>query len=322
MAIPDPVLREEALFTQSAKAGHSEGAAAFAVLVPRAQRRTFVRLFVAFELLADYLDTVSEAPTGDLVSNNLRLHRAMAAALGLEVERDDYYELHPRSDDGGYIAAHIAVCREIATALPSYAVVEDSLRRLVSCYAESQTLHHSAGSLADAMRARQTSEEIGRYPQLGWREVVVAGSSTLAMLALLAAASEPGLSERDVELTVAIYYPTASTLHIMLDSLVDLEKDRSSGAINQIDNYDSWGEACERLAFLASQSRNPAVRGRALELHEVVLAGMAGYYLAQPEAWQEEGSAMSRYVLDALGPMTKLAMFVHRLSRSPRALLP
>lgn len=53
----------------------------------------------------------------------------------------------------------------------------------------------------------------------------------------------------------------------------------------------------------------------------MIVAGMAGYYLAQPEAWQGESSAISRDVLNTLGPMTKLTRFVHRASRSPRSAL-
>ena len=314
--IPDPVLRRDALLTQSEKAGHSEGAAAFAILVPREDRPAFVRLFVAFELLADYLDTVSEAKADDVVGNNLQLHRAMAVALGVEPERDDFYDLHPRDDDGGYIGTHISICRELAMALPSYETVKASLRDLVLGYAEAQTLHHSRGSLTDAMQTEQTSVEIGRHPQLEWREVVVGGSSTLAMLALLAAANDPGLTAAEVERTTSIYYPTASSLHIMLDSLVDLTKDRSSGAINQIDTYDSWEEARERLSFLAAETRRLAAQDGLDDLHAVVLAGMAGYYLAQLDSPNPDSATMSNEILLELGPMTKLAKVVHRVHRS------
>lgn len=321
IAIPDPLLRDAALATQVLKAGHSEGAAAFAVLVPQAQRDQHVKMLVAFELLADYLDTISEFPAEDDLANNLLLHRSMSAALGLEPELDDYYRLHPCDDDGGYMRAHISICRELATKLPSYGAIEGALRRLVTCYAESQTLHHTGGRLEDARRFEQTSLEIDRHQELHWRETVVAGSSTLAMLALLSAAVKPGLTPESVDAIVSLYYPMASALHIMLDSVIDLQKDRATGDINQVDNYESWQEASQRLAFLASRSRVLARQTPDDSLHEVILAGMAGYYLSHPEAWEETTARTSRDILDELGPMATWAVRVHRVKRDPRAVL-
>jgi len=321
LIIPDPVLRENALSTQRLKAANSEGAAAFAVLAPRANRRIVVRMLVAFQLLADYLDTVSEGEADDPLGNNRQLHRAIGAALGIAAERDDYYDLNPQDGDGGYIRTHVSVCREIAMALPSYESVRPPLRRLVVCYAESQCLNHTGAALGDAIQAEQTSLEIARYPELGWREVVAAGGSTLAMLALLAAAIDPGLSERGAESIVAAYYPSANSLHLMLDSLIDLALDRSAGNVNQIDHYGSQEEARERLAFLASRSPDLVARVPESELHELIVAGMAGYYLAQPEAWSGSSSAISRGVLEALGPMARWTRTVHRVSRIPRSAL-
>lgn len=321
IAIPDPILREAAFSTQRIKAGNSEGASAFAVLVPGARRCCSVRLLVAFQMLADYLDTISETNSGDVLGNTLRLHQAIGVALGLEAERDDYYELHPQNNDGGYLATHTRVCRELAMALPSYKVVEEPLRRLISCYVESQCLNHTGASLDDALEAEQISKEIARYPELKWWEVVAAGGSTLAMLALLAAADDPASTRRDAELISSAYYPGTNSLHLMLDSVIDQRDDQANGAANQIDHYGSLEEAGERLAFLASKSRHPSVPAPGSELHAVIVAGMAGYYLAQPEAWRGPGSAISRSVLRTLGPMTAVTALVHRLSRRPRAAL-
>ena len=211
---------------------------------------------------------------------------------------------------------HITVCRELATALPAYGTVQASLRDLVLGYAESQTLYHSGGSQTDAMRTERLSAVIARYPQLRWREVVVGGGSTMAIFALLAAAYDPGLTEAEVERTMSIYYPTPSSLHIMLDGLADLAEDRSSGSINQLDNYDSWEEACERLSFLAAETRRLMAEDGFDDLHAVVLAGMVGYYLAQLEDPDAGTAEMSSGILVELGPMTKLAKVVHRVHRS------
>src|ERR1700734_3798639 len=66
-AIPDPVLRRLALITQETEQGNLEGAAAFAVLAPRAHRARVVRAVVAFQAVYDYVDTLAEQPCEDPV---------------------------------------------------------------------------------------------------------------------------------------------------------------------------------------------------------------------------------------------------------------
>ncbi|HYM67597.1 MAG TPA: DUF2600 family protein, partial [Patescibacteria group bacterium] len=79
--IPDPVLRRLALLTQRSERGNLEGAAAFAVLVPRAHRARVVRAVVAFQATYDYVDTLAEQPSADPVANGRQLHLALLTAL-------------------------------------------------------------------------------------------------------------------------------------------------------------------------------------------------------------------------------------------------
>jgi tetraprenyl-beta-curcumene synthase len=80
-AIPDPALRRLALITQTSERGNYEGAAAYAVLVPRAYRARVVRALVAFQTTYDFVDTLSEQPSHDPVANGRQLHLALLRAL-------------------------------------------------------------------------------------------------------------------------------------------------------------------------------------------------------------------------------------------------
>lgn len=317
-AIPDPALRRDALFTLRTKWGHSEGAAAFAVLVPRPHRKDFVRMAIAYELMVDYLDTTSERTADDPFGNTLRLHLALPAALALEAPRDDYYSSHPHCDDGGYLSAHIAACREIVVSLPSLPMVWEEVRRLPGLYAEAQGFTHAAAlGLDESSRAKLTLAEAFRHRELRWGEIVAAGGSTMTVFALLAAATTPAITEHDAQLIGSAYYPWPSALHILLDGLVDRTLDRVTDQPNQLGHYASDEEAAERLTLIASESLRLAADLPQGELHTMILAGMGGYYLAHPEAWEPESREISRGVLEALGPLAKAALLVHRLRRGP-----
>ena len=90
--IPDPVLRRLALLTQRVERGNLEGAAAYAVLVPRAYRARVVRAVVAFQTTYDYVDTLAEQPSADPVANGRQLHLALLSALDPDGDHPDYYE--------------------------------------------------------------------------------------------------------------------------------------------------------------------------------------------------------------------------------------
>ena len=102
--IPDDVLRANALGSLGNR-GNIEGAALFAVLAPRAQRRRAVRALVAFQTAYNYLDALSEEPSEDPVANADQLHKALLTALDPAAEHADYYEYNEQRSDGGYLRA-------------------------------------------------------------------------------------------------------------------------------------------------------------------------------------------------------------------------
>ncbi len=80
-AIPDPGLRRLALETLREERGNLEGAAAFAVLAPCAERARVVRALTAFQAIYDYADTLAEQPSSDPAANGRQLHLALLDAL-------------------------------------------------------------------------------------------------------------------------------------------------------------------------------------------------------------------------------------------------
>src|ERR1035438_5410116 len=80
-SIRDPLLRRVALDAQQTKRGNIEGAAAFAVLVPRVCRALTVRMIVAWQAAYDYADLLSEQPCVDRAANARQLHLGLLRAL-------------------------------------------------------------------------------------------------------------------------------------------------------------------------------------------------------------------------------------------------
>lgn len=326
-AIPDPLLRADALASHRDKGSNSEGLAAMAVLAPAERRAELARSLVAYQLMLDYLDGVSERPSDDPLANGLSLHRAFAVSLDPDAPHANYYADAPASDDGGYLHELIATCRAPLRVLPSYEAARPALLHQARLGCESQTLNH-------ALRFTPVGEQIGEWAALTaaeaelepgfewWELIAAAAASSLCVGALLALAATPGSTEAEARQVESAYFPWASGLNALLDSLVDLDEDPEDAS--HLRRYDSHDHAAERLQTIATGARERVAALPDGQLHEALLAAMGALYLIHEDAWRPGREPISLAVYAALGPLAKPSIAVHllrRRGRGTRALL-
>ncbi|HTR75279.1 MAG TPA: DUF2600 family protein [Solirubrobacterales bacterium] len=318
-AIPDPLLRADALTAHRDKGSNSEGLAALAVLAPPQHRASVARSLVAYQLILDYLDGVSERPSADPLANGLQLHRAFEVALDPKADEEDYYSLAAAREDGGYLAELIRTCREPLLDLPSYPAAREVVLRQGRLCRESQALNHALRFTAveaelDAWSER-TAAEVGLEPGFEWWELIAAAAaSSLCVGALLALAATPGVEEEDACRVESAYFPWASGLNALLDSLVDLDEDPEGAS--HLRRYQSREHAVERLQTIATGARRRVAELPDGRLHELILAAMGSLYLVHEEAWRPGREPVSLAVYGALGPLARPALAVH-LMRHP-----
>jgi tetraprenyl-beta-curcumene synthase len=320
-AIPDPLLRVDALSAHRDKGSNSEGLAALAVLAPAHRRAEVARSLVAYQLMLDYLDGVSERHTDDPLANGIALHRAFEVALDPEATHPDYYAHALAREDGGYLRELIETCRAPLRGLPSYAAAREPLLRQARLCCESQALNHALSftpveAELDEWAAR-TIAESGLEPGFEWWELIAAAAaSSLCVGALLALAATPGADEADARRVEAAYFPWASGLNALLDSLVDLDEDPEEAS--HLRRYESHQHAAERLAAIASGARRRVAELPDGRLHEAILAAMGALYLIHREAWLPDREPIALGVYAALGPLARPSLAVHLLRRGGR----
>ncbi|HWJ51500.1 MAG TPA: DUF2600 family protein [Solirubrobacteraceae bacterium] len=311
-SIDDPLLRRVALQAQTSKRGNIEGAAAFAVLVPSRNRALAVRMIVAWQAAYDYADLLAEQPCGDRSANARQLHLALLRALQPDVPHDDYYARFDRSNDGGYLRDMIdttrAVLGQMSNNRPVLEPAEAAITRIIAYQALNQGDHGALARWADGQALPDTA--------LQWWETAAAGASSLAVLALLAAAADPQLSALDIEAIERAYYPWIGALHTLLDSLIDLREDADAGQVSLLAHYGSTEEAGARLQMIAERALTAARGLRRGNLHALILAGMVSLYLTDPEASCPEAAPISKRILAVLGGAATPSMLVLRLRRA------
>jgi tetraprenyl-beta-curcumene synthase len=320
-AIPDPLLRADALTSHRDKGSNSEGLAAMAILAPGPWRPAVARSLVAYQLMLDYLDGVSERETEDSLANGLRLHRAFDVALDPDAPHEDYYAHAPAHADGGYLLGLIDICRAPLPDLPSYRAVRDALLRQARLCRESQALNHALrfAPIEDELSqwAARTAGEVGLETGFEWWELIAAAAaSSLCIGALLALAATPGASEADARRVEGAYFPWASGLNALLDSLVDLDEDPEEAS--HLRRYESREHAAERLQAIAAGARLRVSELPEGRLHEAILAAMGALYLIHKDAWRPDREPISLAVYGALGPFARPSVAIHLMRRRGR----
>ncbi|MGD1057128.1 MAG: DUF2600 family protein [Solirubrobacteraceae bacterium] len=319
-AIPDPGLRRLALITQSSERGNYEGAAAYAVLVPRAYRARVVRALVAFQTTYDYVDTLSEQPSQDPVANGRQLHLALLRALDPGSEHSDYYAHSTSGRDNGYIRALVQTCRDALRTLPSYTAVAQPALHAASMIVAYQSLNHEQATDGPRALAKWGAAVTPPHSGLHWWEAAAGGASSMTVFALIAAAAKPWLSAAETAATQEAYAPWISALHVLLDSLVDRAKDLEHGHHNLIDHYASPAEAASRLGWIAARAMQRAESLPDGAHHALIVAAMTSFYLSAPAVSAPGASPTTQPLMETMGPLAKPTMAVLRTRRTAERL--
>jgi tetraprenyl-beta-curcumene synthase len=309
--IRDPVLRRLALDSQHAKRKSLEGAVAFAAFVPRPGRRPVIRALTAYQVIFDYLDTLSEQPNADPIVNGRQLNQALLTAVEPQSSSLDYYAHHSHRNDDGYLEDLVRVCRATLGTLPSYAAAAAAVRRATERIVAYQSLNHGDAHGSHDEFARWASRETRPDTGLRWWETGAAAGSSLAVLALITAAADPLLTLEQTTALENAYYPWIGALHTLLDSLIDRQEDTTaSGQRSLLDCYLSPAETAARLEMIAAQSVLHARSLPRANHHAMILAAMASLYLSDPQASTPGARLAKQQVLATMGDLAAPTMLV------------
>ncbi len=320
--IPDPELRADALTALTRKLGNINGAGLYWTL-PEERNRDLLGVLVAYEILADYLDCVSERTAGLGLTNGRQLHLALVEAIDPGAEMSNYYRHQPSSDDGGYVRTLVESCRAHCAALPGYEEVRPLLSRAADLSALLAINHEPDPAVReqalqewDADReAEQPEREPARRGEQAWYERTAGASAWLTVLAMLALAAEPTVTANAAEQTYAAYLGWIAPAGAMLDSYGDIVEDAAGGEHSYIAHYPSMEVAVERVNELVRRARREAQALPGGARHDVIAACMIAFYLSKDSVRAPEMRQSTRKLRCAGGPLVGLLVPVLRLWR-------
>jgi tetraprenyl-beta-curcumene synthase len=303
-AIPDDTIRYDALDSLKTKRGNTDGAALFWIL-PDIRRPHLLRLLVTYEIMCDFLDSVSERGAEAGLENGRQLHLAFTEALDPSTPISDYYRYHPWRDDGGYLRLLVELCRAACVLLPSYVAIRPTLIRAATL-AQVQGLNHELDpQLRDVTLREWVAREFTDRLGLAWYELSGAASTWISVLALLALASEPGRQPHEGAETYTAYFWVCLAATV-LDSYVDEAEDTANGDHSYFAHYPTKEEGVLRAHEIVRRATRE-IRGlRNGHRHTVIVACMVALYLSKDSALTPELALTSRRLLRSGGPLSAL----------------
>ena len=313
-AIPDPRLRDDALSAIDSKRGHTDGAALFWTL-PTPRRVGLLRLLVAFEVIYDYLDNVSERGASAGVRDDEWLFQALVDALDPDLARSDYYRSHPWSDDGGYLHALVTTCRAGCRALPGFEAVRPFIA-LEASRLPVLALNHELDAEARAIALQRWSAQ--HFPHdhgLHWYELTAAASQSVVTFTMLALATDPHMTTATASATYDAYFPWFAYAVTMLDAFVDQLDDRAEGAHSYISYYPAPECAVSRLTESVERSARSLLALPYGERHAIILGCMIGMYLSKDSASTPELRPGATEIRRAGGSLAGMLVPVLRMWR-------
>jgi cytochrome P450 len=314
--IPDESIREDALDAIVRKRDNAEGASLFSIL-PKHRDERLLKLLVSYQVMWDFLDSVSERGACEGPINGRQLHHALVEALDPEAPISDYYRYHPWKEDGGFLLALVETCRHLCAQLPFYGEVRKLMLDGVERCAIQSLNHESDPCRRDAALRRWAEREFSDMRDLDWFELTAAASAFLPH-ALLALAAGPSCGPSEMVAVNSAYFPWVSLAIAMLDSYVDRDDDDMSRSHSYISHYAGEPVALERLKMIVSQAVSRTANLPNGRRHAVIAASMVVMYLSKDSANTSQLRARTRALVRASGPLAMLLLPAAYLWRSTR----
>lgn len=294
-----------------------EGASLFSIL-PKHRDRPLLKLLVAYQIMWDFLDSVSERGACTGQANGRQLHRALVEALDPEAPISDYYRFHPWKDDGGYLLTLVETCRRMCVKLPSYPQV----RSLMLCGVERcaiQSLNHEPEQRCrDAALKEWAEHDFVQEQTLSWFERTAAAGAFMPHV-LLALATEPCCDQYELLAVYSTYFPWVSLAITMLDSYVDQVDDAANEGHSYISHYASEAVALERLAAIIRRIVRYAASLPNGRRHAVITEGIVAMYLSTCSVNTPTIREKTRMLAQAGGSLTRLLLPIAHAWRATRA---
>lgn len=233
------------------------------------------------------------------------MHRALSDSYKLDQPASDYYAYHPDKDDNDYLRVLICACRENASRLASYALVQQTLIGAAHDSALALSINHEADPIPRRAKMRSWASSRPATTGVTWFEMTAAGAAALEIFALLAEATKRTCNTDALTLISGAYSPWICSAATMLDSYADQAGDEVTGSHVYVNYYPTPEAGVKRISDLIRQG---FARDHSLpdgQGHTIILSSMIAMYLTRNSSRVADRRDFTAQILLASGKLTR-----------------
>lgn len=293
-ACTDIILRQQALASLHDKAFHCQGGAVYAAFPPTDNLLQFI---VAYQTICDYLDNLCDRADSTDGESFSQAHQSLTCALTPGQNTVNYYRGHTQTPDGDYLNKLVQICQQCLNKVPNYSMVYDAVIQLAELYSHLQVKKHLDRNIREDVLKEWILQDISGYDDVRWQEIAAATGSTLAIFALIRAASQPDCKQIEIEQIKTAYFPWICGLHILLDYFVDRDEDIEGGDLNFTFYYKDEKEMEERINLFVRNSYYHAGQIPDPGFHLMIINGLLAMYLSDKKINQQNYQSIRSSIL-------------------------
>jgi tetraprenyl-beta-curcumene synthase len=270
-------------------------------LYPHVDIPLATEVIFSFQAIIQYLDTIcshsseSTEPFLKLIFSSLK--------DATNIRSDDfikYFTFFPSKDDDGYLSILVEKCRQKVLLLPSFNIVRDYIVAYLSLFIDLQVTKYSSDQYNRELNLHSWSNaHAQKYTDISNWEFCMSIDSPLTLQMLLSMATNPDLTEHELESISNSFFPWICGIQKILEGYLNYNDTLFSRSINHIFYYTNLKEFEDRIIyFIEKASENKTSNFRA---YRCIIKIILIIYVTHPKAIVGMNRITSKVLLRAGG---------------------
>ncbi|PYG89199.1 tetraprenyl-beta-curcumene synthase [Ruminiclostridium sufflavum DSM 19573] len=213
-------------------------------------------IIFSFQAIVQYLDTICSHYSSSTESFLKLIFSSLKDATN--IRSDDfikYFTFFPSKDDDGYLSILVEKCRQKVLLLPAFSVVRDYIVAYLTLFIDLQVLKYSSDEADIEFNLLSWSNAHNqRYSEISSWEFCMSVDSPLMLQLLLALATNPDLTEQEVENISNAFFPWICGIQKILEGYLSYNDSLFSRSINYIFLYTNLKEYEDRITYFIKKA--------------------------------------------------------------------
>jgi tetraprenyl-beta-curcumene synthase len=256
----------------------------------------------SFQALVQYLNSICAHSSASTEPFLKLIFSSLKDATNLRSEEyEKYFTFFPSKDDNGYLSILVEKCRQKVRLLPSFDIIRDYLATYLSLFIDLQVTKYSSDDETDKqINLRSWSCAHGqKYHDISSWEYCMSIDSTLSLQFLLASATNPDLTEQEVECSYNAIFPWICGIQKILEGYLNYNDDLFSRSVNYIFQNKNLKEYEDRIIYFINRAAQCSVSHPDYYLSTLKI--LISIYITQPKAKDGMNKLTSKALLQAGG---------------------